>query len=355
MRRIFRSWPFILSLFLALSFFLPWFNLGFLTLSGYEIPEKISSLYTIAGLFFEVDSSFALYLSYSLYLIPILAITTAIFVLAEYNARLISFLTGSTSIFILGYILLKNKEILFGHEMLVFNIAGIGIYTTFISGLGLLIFALVSKSLPSREVLNREGHEPNELNEETGKEDLLEYNTRFENTFKKTASNLPKTVALVVTAVLATLAIVWFCYNTPKISRPPNDVVEDSSTEENSMQGVKKKLKADKNLTYRYKSVELPADENTPIELIVDGHWAKDSTGSITFGEKNITVDNESFVVKKREDYLVEFSYSVFTLSKGALLEAMSCCDGSLCSVRFYKSKNSPEIVFSDLVAANSQ
>jgi hypothetical protein len=115
---------------LLISYFLPWISLDFISFSGYQIPEIAKGISDIGNIFKSKtvdDNSETLYLAYSLYLIPILSVAT-----------IVAGLIGSAFIYCL---------IQYGN---VFKISSIGMYSTVISAITLIISSLTStaKQIP---------------------------------------------------------------------------------------------------------------------------------------------------------------------------------------------------------------
>jgi len=76
----------IFSVGILISFFLPWIDLGFFSLNGFEIPTSLDKL-IIARLFSDDNDIVYLKLSYVLYLIPLFAFINIIMDLSRANYR----------------------------------------------------------------------------------------------------------------------------------------------------------------------------------------------------------------------------------------------------------------------------
>ena len=58
---------------LIISFFLPWLDLGIMSISGYEIPNRISNIVSLANTISDSDGTPPILIwSYIIYLIPLI-------------------------------------------------------------------------------------------------------------------------------------------------------------------------------------------------------------------------------------------------------------------------------------------
>jgi len=137
MEKFFKKSEMLFAVLLLLGFFLPWASIGgFVSFSGYNIPEAIKGVSGFANSFSEGPSEtpVKVYLSYLLYLIPLLSIIIIVLSVKEIKTGILSFITGVLPFLFLIYALIDIGNI--------FQAASIGVYITLIAALCLLLSGL---------------------------------------------------------------------------------------------------------------------------------------------------------------------------------------------------------------------
>ena len=131
MKDFFKKWENIFSLILFISFFLPWVDLGIVSIPGYEIVSVGQGLSDLARSFGNEKASLppAIYL---VYLIPLLSLIIMYMSYKEKKSKLLSVFTGTFIILAFFFYLLAGGEL---------GYVGIGVYLTLISGVGLILSA----------------------------------------------------------------------------------------------------------------------------------------------------------------------------------------------------------------------
>lgn len=115
-----------LSIALLVTFFLPWFNLTFFTISGFDLPTSLDKLSNISN-FLNNDKTHNLNFTYILYLIPIVSIIN---VIGDFNKKNRNKLFNEFSIGLLTCIYIIY--ILLERNINLEKILSIGFYLTFI-------------------------------------------------------------------------------------------------------------------------------------------------------------------------------------------------------------------------------
>lgn len=128
---------------ILISFFLPWVDLTFFSISGFEVPKRIANLDCLFNAFSDEDQTSPIVLwSYSLYSIPLLSIIAIILNLIGKQKRVLELTVASIPIIIVLLCFL-----LFGGEFnQVINYFTIGIYLTLFLSIGLIIFLFTNKN-----------------------------------------------------------------------------------------------------------------------------------------------------------------------------------------------------------------
>ncbi|MBS1778055.1 MAG: hypothetical protein JST70_01945 [Bacteroidetes bacterium] len=143
MKNIFQQTNIIFSGILLIAFFMPWVNLSFISLSAYEIPEKMRAINNGVNFFIHGSSTMPyLYVAYALYLIPIFCLTTIIRGVAGYSTKAFSFIAATVAITLLVYAISLIGEV-------ILKIATIGLYITSITSF-ILFFASLPLNTPKQ-------------------------------------------------------------------------------------------------------------------------------------------------------------------------------------------------------------
>jgi len=171
----------IFSLGLLISFFIPWFNFGIFTWSGYEFPISLDKLYFVS-LFPENSDISYLKMTYFIYLIPILSIISIIRDLSGKSGSFLfdEFVAGLTSVVLLFFFLSTSKV---GTSLF-----SIGYYLTGVFSILGIFSHLFEKNKPSKlnEHLTQPISDKNELLNQLSKlYDLKEKNVITEEIYEK--------------------------------------------------------------------------------------------------------------------------------------------------------------------------
>lgn len=124
---------------ILISFFLPWVDFTFFSISGYEIPIRIANLENFSNTFSNQDQTSPIVLwSYTLYLIPFLSISALILNIIGKQKRVLEKIVASIPIIIVLFFYL-----VFGNQA--FNTFTIGIYLTLFLSISLIIYSFTYK------------------------------------------------------------------------------------------------------------------------------------------------------------------------------------------------------------------
>lgn len=122
----------ILLICITIAFFLPWYNIGILTLSGYNIPNFATTLASLIKS--EKDGTQVYYLLYLLYLIPVLSLGAIMAMLMKSRMAIkLAMVAGSFPLIMMLIAFLKDRDITFITESM------FGMYLLIISSITLII------------------------------------------------------------------------------------------------------------------------------------------------------------------------------------------------------------------------
>lgn len=133
------------SIALLIAFFLPWFNLGLFTVSGFDCPTSLDQFSNISNIF-NNEEDHNLNYTYIFYLIPIVSVINLI---GDYNKKNRNKLFNEFSIGLLISILIIY--ILLDKSMYVFKVLSIGFYMTIILSL-IGLFFILQKSKKKNQI-----------------------------------------------------------------------------------------------------------------------------------------------------------------------------------------------------------
>lgn len=158
------------SIGVLIAFFLPWVDLNFFTLSGYDIPTSLDKLSNLSKVFNSSDNSDVLKFSYLLYLIPVCSVFNIIKDITGYKGSyfLNEFLFGIIAVNVLFILINDINE-------KATSVLSIGYYLTSIfSVLGIFLFEKKKTSNEDEKISYQIKEEPEEISiTTTDKTELL--------------------------------------------------------------------------------------------------------------------------------------------------------------------------------------
>jgi hypothetical protein len=119
---------------IVLAFFLPWLDLGFISFSGYSLPNLANSMGSIAQSFDENTQS-SNYGVYLVYLVPLLACLVLLFSYLNKPSKNISLASGFVNIIGFCYHLITQSD---GS----ISMYGIGIWITLLASIVMVLSSL---------------------------------------------------------------------------------------------------------------------------------------------------------------------------------------------------------------------
>lgn len=137
---------------LFVSFFLPWIDLGFMSISGYEIPNRISNLISLANTFSDSSKTPPILMwAYIVYLIPLLS---GLAIILNFNGKHTKDLSIGVGIFTLGLFVYSYLSL--GKEFKnIFSVFSVGIYATLSFSVAIILFSILKKNNLKRLEVNR--------------------------------------------------------------------------------------------------------------------------------------------------------------------------------------------------------